>query len=98
MRKDLICRYRYNIELPVELSAEQQGKLDFMRSDGIDELDYLYLKQVVQDHKDWENGLTDVIANTQVDTIMNYARKIKMHQFRHMERAERMLSEEEPTS
>lgn len=89
---------KYKVELPEKLSMEQDAQLDFLISDNMLGIDQLYLSQVIRHHQEWEPMLKEVIAETKVDTILNFARKINSHQFRHLERAKRLAGENAPTS
>lgn len=84
---------QYNIELPAALSTQQKSQLDFLESgdEGIIEKDQIFLNHIIRLHQDWNEPLNDVIANTKVEAILDFARKINAHQFRHMEEAKRLL-------
>lgn len=89
---------KYKVELPEELSMQQKAQLEFLTSDNMKEIDELYLSQVIRHHEEWEPSLKEVIAQTKVDTILNFARKIYSHQFRHLERARKLAEKADPTS
>ena len=89
---------KYKVELPEELSMQQEAQLEFLTSDNLQGIDQLFLSQVIRHHEEWEPSLKEVIAETKVDTILNFARKINSHQFRHLERARSLAEEADPTS
>lgn len=80
----------FQIEIPAELSLTQKAELEVM--DALPQAGFApeYLERMINLHKDWENELQDVISNTKVEPILDFARKVNDHQFRHIERAQKL--------
>lgn len=80
----------FQIEIPAELSMEQKADLKVL--DALPQAAFApeYLERITKIHKEWENNLQDVISNTKVEPILDFARKVNDHQFRHIERAEKL--------
>lgn len=81
----------FQISLPSELSMEAEADIELMDALPQSAFGVEYLGEVINLHQEWEGQVEEVINNTKVDRILDFARKINDHQFRHVERAEETL-------
>lgn len=77
----------FAIELPTQISKEQFLQTDALKSAMPEFFDDLYLSKVLHFHSEIEDDVQAVIEETKKDEILDLARLISAHQFRHIQRA-----------
>ncbi len=81
----------FQISLPSEISMEKKAEIKAMDALPPTAFEVEYLSKIINMHEAWESQLKEVIDNTKVEMILDFARKINDHQFRHLEKAEKAL-------
>lgn len=83
----------YRLPVPDILSEELSQELEELRETEAQVFDQMYLRQVLTYHKAIQDEANSVIANSELEPIMDFARRIKSEQYIHLNRAQELAEE-----
>ncbi len=83
----------YRLPVPDVLPEELSQRLEELRETEARTFDQRYLREVLTYHKAIEDETNSLIANSKLEPLMDFARRIKSEQYVHLNEAQRLAEE-----